>query len=93
MNPNRNVDNVFRYSIVTLKNGDIVTGLFRREEGELLILVDAAGKEISVPKGEVIGRRESETSIMPETFATLLPPTDFNNLMAFLLSQRQADRR
>lgn len=85
--PNRNVDRVFRYSIVTLKNGTAITGLFRREEGALLVFVDASGKELTVEKSEITQRTESETSLMPEIFADLLPPADFQNLMAYLLSQ------
>ena len=87
LDPNRNVDRVFRYSIVTLKNGTAITGLFRREEGALLVFVDAAGKELTVEKSEITQRTESETSLMPEIFADLLPPADFQNLLAFLLSQ------
>ena len=87
LDPNRNVDRVFRYSIVTLKNGTAITGLFRREEGALLVFVDASGKELTVEKSEITQRTESETSLMPEIFADLLPPADFQNLMAYLLSQ------
>ncbi len=87
LDPNRNVDRVFRYSIVTLKNGTAITGLFRREEGALLVFVDAAGKELTVEKTEIARRTESETSLMPEAFADILPPADFQNLMAFLLAQ------
>ena len=52
LDPNRNVDKIFRYSIVNLKNGDAITGLFRRKEGALLIFADATAKEIVVPKSE-----------------------------------------
>ncbi len=87
LDPNRNVDRVFRYSIVTLNDGTAVTGLFRREEGALLVLVDAAGKEITVEKAQVARRTESESSLMPEVFADTIPPADFQDLVAFLLSQ------
>ncbi len=87
LDPNRNVDRVFRYSIVTLKNGTAVTGLFRREEGALLVFVDAAGKEMTVEKGQIALRTDSDASLMPEVFADLIPPADFHNLMAYLLSQ------
>ena len=87
LDPNRNVDRVFRYSVVTLKNGSAVTGLFRREEGALVVFVDAAGKELTVEKSEIAQRTEADTSLMPEVFADLLPPADFHNLLAFLLAQ------
>ena len=47
LDPNRNVDVSFRTHIIVLKEGDVVSGLFRREEGELLVLADSTGKEIT----------------------------------------------
>jgi putative heme-binding domain-containing protein len=87
LDPNRNVDRVFRYSLVNLKNGSTLAGLYRREEGAVLIFTDAAGKDLAVNKDDVASRTESESSLMPEVFADLLTPADFHHLMAFLLSQ------
>ena len=87
LDPNRSVDRAFRSTLLTLKDGDIVSGLFRREEGEMLVLAEATGKEISVQKKQVTERRESDTSLMPENFGELLTTEEFNHLMAFLLSK------
>ena len=86
LDPNRNVDPAFHTTIVSLKDGDARSGLFRREEGEALVLADGAGKEISIPKKEVIERRASTTSLMPENFGEIISPADFDDLMAFLLA-------
>lgn len=88
LDPNRNVDRIFRYSIVTLHNGDLVTGLFRREEGEQRIYINASGQEQRIPRNEIREVRESETSLMPDNFAEALPLADFNHLLGFLLSQQ-----
>ncbi len=87
LDPNRNVDRAFRQTILTLKSGDIVNGLFRREEGATLVLANAAGAEVSVPKADVQDRKESEMSLMPDNFSEAIPEADFNRLLAFLLSQ------
>jgi putative heme-binding domain-containing protein len=87
LDPNRNVDIAFRSALFTLKDGDIVSGLFRREEGESIVLAESTGKEITVAKGNVAERRESEISLMPENFGELIPPADFADLMAYLLSR------
>jgi putative heme-binding domain-containing protein len=87
LDPSRNVDRAFRTHIITLKDGDVVSGLPRREEGELLILADSNGKETSIPIKNIEARRESETSLMPDNFGEVIPAEDFNNLMAFLLSK------
>jgi len=88
LDPNRNVDRAFRTHTLALRNGDIFSGLPRREEGELLVLADSTGKEISIPKKDIQDRRESDTSLMPENFGEVIPLLDFNDLMAFLLSKR-----
>lgn len=87
LDPSRNVDPAFRSSTISLKDGEVITGLQRREEGEVIVFVDATGKEISVPKKDIESRLESKLSLMPDNFSDALPLEDFNNLMAFLLSK------
>ena len=86
LDPNRNVDHAFRFHMITLKNGDIVSGLPRREEGEVLVVADATGQEVRIPKKDIIEKRETERSLMPEDFGQIIPPADFNHLMSYLLS-------
>ncbi len=86
LDPNRNVDPAFHTTNVSLKDGDVVSGLFRREEGEAVVLADSTGKERSIPKSEIIERRASDSSLMPENFGEIISPEDFNNLLAFLLA-------
>ncbi|MGI8965270.1 MAG: c-type cytochrome [Limisphaerales bacterium] len=87
LDPNRNVDRAFRTSLIVLKDGEVQSGLFRREEGETVVLAQSTGKEISIPKKEIQEQRESETSLMPENFSDIITAEDFNNLIAFLLSK------
>ena len=87
LDPNRNVDGAFRTTLVVLKDGDVQSGLFRREEGEMIVLADSTGKEISIAKTTIKERRQSESSLMPDNFSDTIPPADFNNLIAFLLSK------
>jgi putative heme-binding domain-containing protein len=87
LDPNRNVDNAFRTTLVILNDGDVESGLFRREEGEMVVLANSAGKEISIPKKEIKERRQSESSLMPDNFSDVIPADDFNNLISFLISK------
>lgn len=87
LDPNRAVDPAFYYSNVTLKDDRVITGLFRREEGSVLIFADSTGKEVPVAKNEISERRESHNSLMPENFSEALPEQDFYDLVAFLLSK------
>ena len=87
LDPNRNVDGAFRATLFELNDGDVVSGLLRREEGELVIYAEATGKELSVPKKNIKSRRPSELSLMPDNFADTIPTAEFNDLIAFLLTK------
>jgi putative heme-binding domain-containing protein len=88
IDPNRNVDQAFRASTLALKNGQIVTGLVLREEGEVVIVADAMGKEVRVEKKTIDERAVSQMSPMPANVIDQLPEPDFYHLLAFLLNQR-----
>jgi putative heme-binding domain-containing protein len=88
IDPNRNVDQAFRQTTINLKNGQIVSGLLLREEGEVLILADSQGKEVRVEKKKVEERTLSNLSPMPANLIEQIPEADFYSLVAFLLEQR-----
>ncbi len=87
LDPNRLVDNAFHLTTLNLKDGESVSGLFRREEGALLVLANGAGQEFTVPKADVKQRSQAPVSPMPDNFAEVIPADSFNHLLAFLLSQ------
>jgi putative heme-binding domain-containing protein len=86
LDPNRNVDQAFRQTTLTLKKGQVLSGLLLKEEGEVLVLADSQGKEVRVAKDEVEERSTSQVSPMPGNFAEQIPEGDFNNLLAYLLT-------
>jgi putative heme-binding domain-containing protein len=88
LDPNRNVDHAFRVTMMTLKDGQILSGLLRREEGALLILANSAGQEIQIEKANVEEMEEIEASLMPDNFSEILDAQSLNDLMAYLLAQR-----
>jgi len=88
LDPNRNVDQTLRLTNLALRNGQIVSGLLAREEGEVLIVVDSQGKEIRVPSSSVEERTTSALSPMPANLVDQIAEDDFYRLMAFLLSHR-----
>ena len=84
LDPSRNIDPAFRPSLVTLKDETSITGLLRREEGEVLVFADSTGKEITVPKKEIVERHGSQLSLMPSNFGEVLTAGEFYDLLAFL---------
>jgi putative heme-binding domain-containing protein len=88
IDPNRNIDQAFRASTILLKNGQLVSGLPLREEGQVLVIADGQGKEIRVPKGEIEERKVSPLSPMPANLIDQIPEEEFYHLLAYLLEQR-----
>ena len=87
LDPNRNVDVAFRYSIVKLKKGQTVLGLKRREVGESLVFADLAGAESSIAKADIASQEQTSRSLMPEALGQAIPPADFSNLLEFLFAK------
>jgi len=90
LDPNRNVDQAFRITQVATSDGRIVSGLVLREEGQLLVLADAQGKELRVSTAEIDERSVNQLSLMPSNVPDLVSEADFVHLMGYLLSQREA---
>jgi putative heme-binding domain-containing protein len=88
LDPNRNVDQAFRTTILVLKSGQSISGLLLKEEGEVLVMADAQGKEVRVPKNTVDDQRLSPLSPMPADFADKISEAEFYDLLAYLLTQR-----
>jgi putative heme-binding domain-containing protein len=88
LDPNRNVDQSFRTTIISTKQGQTVNGLFLREEGNVIVLADKDGKDVRIDKSSIDERAVSPLSPMPGNFAELVSEAEFHHLMAYLLSQR-----
>ncbi|HKP16401.1 MAG TPA: PVC-type heme-binding CxxCH protein [Gemmatimonadaceae bacterium] len=84
LRPNRNVAPAFRYETVLLKNGDVFTGLYRREQGVSLAFADRDGKEVSVPKSQIAERRITPYTLMPSNFMEVISERDLHDLVAYL---------
>ena len=84
--PNRNVPEGFRMNTVTLKNGEVRSGVFRREEGNVLVFANAQGEEFSIPKSQIAKREEASYSLMPSSFGKTISSDEFHNLLAYMLT-------
>ncbi len=65
---------------ITLKNGKFLSGLYRRDEGEILIFADPGGQEFSVAKAEVNEKTPSKYTLMPDHFRNTIVKKDFDTL-------------
>jgi putative heme-binding domain-containing protein len=89
LDPSRNVDQAFRATQVVTTDGRVLTGLKLRDEGQVLVLADAKGKEVRIPHDEIDEQGVTPLSPMPANVQEVVPEADFYHLVAYLLSQRQ----
>ncbi len=86
LDPNRNISEDFRLYNISLKNGKTVSGLYRREEGQLLVLANQTGQEFTLPQQDIKERVASKYTLMPDHFNSTIPKEDFDALLVYLLS-------
>ena len=87
LDPNRNVDRSFWTTLLIMNDGDVQSGLYRRDEGETVIIAQSNGKEL-LCRGRTFGNEgRPQSSLMPDNFGDAIPKDDFNNLIAFLLTK------
>lgn len=88
LDPNRNISENFRSYTLKLRDGKVLSGLYRRDEGQVIVFANAAGQEFAVSKQDVVERKASKYSLMPDQFRNTIPVDEFNSLISYLLSQK-----
>ncbi|MBN3520842.1 c-type cytochrome [Algoriphagus lutimaris] len=88
LDPNRTISQAFKTYTITLKNGEVLSGLFRRTEGELEVYASNDGKEFSVRKDEIQDKKVSQYTLMPDNFGESISEEDFDALIGYLLTQK-----
>jgi putative heme-binding domain-containing protein len=90
LDPNRNVDVAFRTTTIRTADGQILSGLFRREEGAQLVFADKEGKEFTLAKDDIDEQQKTSLSLMPANVPEIVPEAEFQDLIGYLLSKRAA---
>lgn len=85
LDPNRNVDAHFRLTVLTKKDGSAIGGFVAGDRGEIIHLLDAAGRSHRVRKSEVTKTDVSAHSLMPANFGEILKPEEFRDLAGWLM--------
>jgi putative heme-binding domain-containing protein len=88
--PSRAVREGYQAIQVETRDGETVTGLFKGEAAEELNLLDTEGQVHRVRKTDIVHRRFSDLSLMPEGLQTSLTLPEFAGLISFLESLRPA---
>ncbi len=89
LNPNGSISTAYRTYNITLKDGTKLSGLYRREEGAVLVFANYGGQEFIVPKAQIEKKEESKVTLMPDQFPNTISKHDFDALLKYLLSVRE----
>ncbi|WP_207622118.1 DUF6797 domain-containing protein [Alienimonas californiensis] len=75
LKPSKAIREGYRTVQLLKSDGQIVSGMFVREDDAAIVLRDAENleRELAVPKADVLERGEAETSLMPDGLAATLP--------------------
>ena len=92
LDPNRNVDQAFRATLIKTTSGSVISGLVLREEGQVLVVQEAADKETRVPIKDIDQKVLSQLSPMPANVTEPLSEPDFYDLLAYLLQPRSSQK-
>jgi len=92
LDPNRNVDQAFRATLIKTTSGQVVSGLVLREEGAVLVVQEAADKETRVALKDIEARVLSQLSPMPANVTEPLSEPDFYDLLSYLLQPRSTQK-
>jgi putative heme-binding domain-containing protein len=93
LDPNRNVDPAFRQTIIETTDGRTLSGVNLRAQGELLVLNDVEGKEVSVARNQVKAQTASKLSLMPAIFEQALSEQQLADVIGYLVSETDAPAR
>jgi putative heme-binding domain-containing protein len=89
LDPNRNVDEAFRTTMVTTNDGRVISGLKLREDGGDLILADSTGKELRIASADIDEVAISHLSPMASNMLDQIGEKNLPDLLAYLM-QRSA---
>lgn len=84
--PNRNLDPAFQALLIKTKNGEVVSGLLRKEEENLVTLANTSGAEITIKTEDILSREILRQSLMPDNFGELFNNQQLVDLVGFLLN-------
>jgi putative heme-binding domain-containing protein len=87
LDPNRNVDEAFRTTMVTTNDGRVISGLKLREDGADLILADSTGKEVRIAAADIDEVTVSHLSPMASNMLDQIGENNLPDLLAYLMQR------
>ena len=88
LDPNRNIGQNYRASVIVLLDGRVLTGLAVRQEGEAVSLVDSDGTEHRIAVSDIDEQNRLNVSPMPTNVTEKLDKVELSHLIRYLLDQQ-----
>jgi len=88
VDPNRQIAKGFETVVLGLKNGQVLTGIVKAEDGKEVRLMTAEGKQLVVAKAD-IEERQAGKSPMPEDIMKQLTKRELRDLVEFLSTLKE----
>jgi putative heme-binding domain-containing protein len=89
LDPSNRIAIGYQPVIVSTRDGRVETGVVRAESESAIELVDSEARITNIPKSDIEVRRVGNTSVMPAKLVETMAPSDFADLISFLMSLRQ----
>ena len=84
LDPNMAMNPVYAAFSVERKDGESETGILLAESEDAVTLVQAGGRQVSVPRSQMVQLRSEGKSLMPDGLEAGLAPADLRDVIAFL---------
>ena len=92
--PSKQILDGYQQTMIKRKsNNNLEAGIVRAETETEVTLVDSAGQKIIIAKSDIVTRKLSNISLMPEGLQTALKPEEFADVVAYLESLREAAKK
>ncbi|MBF9255482.1 c-type cytochrome [Pontibacter sp. 172403-2] len=89
LKPNASISQGFATVQVTTKGGKSYTGFVTQESADKLVMRNTSGEIFTIDTGDILKRKELETSMMPTGLANALSYEEFASLITFLSQQKK----
>ncbi|HMJ66465.1 MAG TPA: c-type cytochrome, partial [Candidatus Binatia bacterium] len=88
LDPNMAINPSYIAYTVETASGEIESGILHSESSDAVVLLQALGQKITVPRRQIKRLQSSGLSLMPEGLEAGLTPSDLRDLIAFLQRNR-----
>jgi putative heme-binding domain-containing protein len=88
LKPNASISQGFASVLITAKGDKSYLGFVTEQSADRVVLRDVAGELFTIKTGDIVSRKEMETSMMPEGLANALSYEEFASLVTFLSEQK-----